>query len=353
MAEPWPFRPQARPFDAEISLYASAEERFARRPAAELTSLAAVATAAATRARDRTAAAASSGRGGAGFEEETPLLQLSLGRLGYLYDVRLHDLYMCVNVGSLSGTCAAARGAAAARAGGGGAVVKSVPLLDAGGGGRPGAVDPEEGRLLQLVLRGAVAGSPAYAAATAQLCLLVELRGLGVTLEPAAVQTVGGLALRLVQRLEQMAAGMEPILPQPPKDGEHTLAFEPSAAPAAATEAGGALRAELGGAEPLPAAAVAEPAPGAAGGQAKLQTGPQTFLFFSPGAAAPAAHGEGFVYEAARSVPPPVVTVCEAARRQALRELKSREARHASVSREAREDRKRQRERARRSRAQI
>lgn len=222
--------------------------------------------------------------------------------------------------------------------------MKSVPLLDAGGGGRPEAVDPEEGRLLQLVLRGAVAGSPAYAAATAQLCLLVELQGLGVTLEPSAVQTVGGLALRLVQRLEQMASGMEPILPQPPKDGEHTLAFEPSAA---ATGAGGALRAELGGAEPLPAAAVAEPALGAAGGEAKLRTGPQTFLFFSPGAAAPAAHGEGFVYEAARSVPPPVVTVCEAARRQALRELKSREARHASVSREAREDRKRQRERAR------
>ena len=79
--------------------------------------------------------------------------------------------------------------------------------------------------------RGCVGGVPAARVTTAAVTAVaaVQLRDAHGNTEVERA----GLALRLVQRLEQMAAGMEPILPQPPKDGEHTLAFEPSAAPAA------------------------------------------------------------------------------------------------------------------------
>ena len=190
-----------RPIDAVVSLHASAEQRLVpgrreRRGAIDggrLTSLASVA---------RASVCAAAGLG-AGFDEETPLLQLSAGRLGYVYDVRLHDLYMGLNVHSLSATCAAERAVGRPQ---------NVQLLMSRGD------LCEEGRLLQVVLRSAAVGSPEYGAAGAQQTLLAELQTLGVQLEPRSVQTLGGLVLRIVQKLEQKFCCMEAILPKLPMD---------------------------------------------------------------------------------------------------------------------------------------
>ena len=200
-----------RPFDAVVSLHASAEQRLVpggrqRRGAIDggkLTSVASVAMA---------SVCAAAGLG-AGFDEETPLLQLSAGRLGYVYDVRLHDLYMGLNAHSLSATCAAERAVGRPQ---------SVPLLCEGNCGDL----CKEGRLLQVVLRSAAVGSPEYGAASAQQTLLAELQTLGVRLEPSSVQTLGMLVLGIVQKLEQKFCCMEAILPKLPMDSGDAVGRE-------------------------------------------------------------------------------------------------------------------------------